>query len=118
MTIEANVVDEAHSEGEDNLMKVSELIEKLKTFPGDMPVVILAKMPYDKDEPENRGKTIEELDEEHTIEVALDGLEQIDYEEENGHTEPSVLGFYCDLHSVMEDDDEDAEDDETVDNGD
>lgn len=112
MTTEKAAVAEDEN---DDIMTVSSLMEKLKEFPGDMPVVILARMPFDKDDEENHGKTDDELDDEHTIEVALEGVEKIEYEEEDGKTEAPVLAFYCDIHSVMEDDDDDEE---VIDSGD
>lgn len=105
--------DQTVEHDEDHHMTAAELITHLQKFPGNSPVLILAKMPIDPDDEDNAGKTDDELDEENTLEVPIQGIEEIEYEDE---TAPKAIGLFIDIGDFM--DAEDEEDEELVDKDD
>ena len=91
---------------EDHDMTVGQLMEHLKKFPPDSPVLVLAKMPIDDEDEDNKGKSEEELEEENTIEVPISGIEEIEYE---GDDAVKAVGLFIDIGEFMDDEDEEEE---------
>ncbi len=107
MGADAAVEDEGHDG-----LTVKELREVLSKFDDNQVVIISARMPIDMDDPENAAMSPEELEEATTIEVGIDSVELIEYEDSEAK---SVVGVFVDIAAVIEDDDDEEED--AVDDG-